>query len=108
MDSALKAISSPTRRRILTLVWDRERSSGDIARRAGLSAPAASQHLKVLKKAGLVDVRVDGQHRLYRARPETLQGLRQALEAFWGDRLEVLKTAAEAMAPTSLERRRRR
>src|SRR3954468_21835732 len=72
---------------MLALVWDRERTAGEIAREAGLSAPATSQHLRVLREAGLVSVRAQANRRLYRAEPERVAGLRAALEAFWGQRL---------------------
>jgi DNA-binding transcriptional ArsR family regulator len=76
---------------MLALVWDAERSAGDIAAHARLSAPAASQHLRVLREAGLVDVRVDGNRRMYRARADRLAALRTDLEAFWGERLAALR-----------------
>ncbi|MDQ4098048.1 MAG: metalloregulator ArsR/SmtB family transcription factor [Actinomycetota bacterium] len=104
MNDALRALANPTRRAILRLVWDTERTSGDIADETGLSRPAASQHLRVLRHAGLVAVRVDAQHRWYHVRADKVDELRAALEEFWGDRLASLKAAAEAMAPTPLAR----
>jgi len=95
MEEALKAIANPRRRAMLALVWDRERSATDIATRSKLSKPAASQHLKVLRDAGLVRVRVDGNRRLYRADPMTVAELKRALDDFWGDRLARMKHAAE-------------
>ena len=95
MESALKAIAAPNRRRILTLVRDRELSAGEIAAHFEVSRPAVSQHLTVLKEAGLVDERRNGTRRLYRARPEGLAELRAFLEGFWDDRLEALKREAE-------------
>jgi DNA-binding transcriptional ArsR family regulator len=80
---------------MLELVWDRERTAGELARRSGLSAPAASQHLRVLHDAGLVSVRVDRNRRLYRAQPEGVAELRAALEAFWGERLGRLRDDLE-------------
>src|SRR3954454_3927501 len=94
MDAALRAIANPRRRAMLELVWDDERTAGEIAAHAGLPAPAASQHLKVLRDAGLVRVRVDGNRRLYRAEPVRIAEVRVALEAFWGDRLARLAGAA--------------
>jgi DNA-binding transcriptional ArsR family regulator len=95
MEDALRAIANPRRRAMLELVWDGERTAGEIARRSGLSAPAASQHLKVLREAGLVRVRVDSNRRLYRAEPARLAELRGALEAFWGERLASLRDDLE-------------
>jgi DNA-binding transcriptional ArsR family regulator len=91
MEDALRAIANARRRAMLELVWDEERTAGEIARRSGLTAPAASQHLKVLREAGLVSVRVDANRRLYRAEPERVADLRGALEAFWGARLARLR-----------------
>jgi DNA-binding transcriptional ArsR family regulator len=107
MEAALKAIASPTRRAILELVRDTERSSGEIAARAGLSPPATSQHLRVMRDAQLVDVRVDGNKRLYRARAETLAEVRAYLETFWGDRLDTLRRRAESLHSKDGRRRER-
>src|ERR671938_1177299 len=98
MEEALRAIANPRRRAMLELVWDGERTAGEIARRSGLSAPAASQHLKVLREAGLVSVRVDANRRLYRAEPERLAELRGTLDAFWGERLARLRADVEGGA----------
>src|SRR3954451_13427008 len=96
MEDALKAIANPRRRAMLRLVWDEERSSTEIAEHARLSKPAASQHLKILRDAGLVHVRVEGNRRLYRADAPTVAELRQALEEFWGERLGRLRDTLEA------------
>ena len=98
MEEALRAIANPRRRAMLELVWDDERSAGDIARRSGLSAPATSQHLRVLRDAGLVSVRGDGNRRLYRAEPARVAEVRAALEAFWGERLERMRNELEGGA----------
>ena len=95
MDAALKAIAEPHRRQILRLVRDEELSAGEIAAHFDISWPAISQHLGVLKEAGLVDERRNGVRRLYRARPEGLTELQAFLEEFWSDRLAVLKREAE-------------
>ena len=95
METALKAIAEPRRRRILSLVRDRELSAGEIAAHFDVSRPAVSQHLTVLKEAGLVDERRNGTRRLYRASPDGLAELKAFLEEFWGDRLEALKREAE-------------
>ena len=95
MEAALKAISAPRRRRILTLVRDGELSAGEIAGHFDVTRPAVSQHLNVLKEAGLVTERRNGTKRLYRARPEGLAELKAFLEDFWDERLEALKREAE-------------
>jgi DNA-binding transcriptional ArsR family regulator len=97
MDAALRAIADPTRRRILSLVWREERTAGEIAARFEVSQPAISQHLKVLRETGLVAVRRDGTRRFYRADHTSMAGVRAVIEAFWDDRLAVLKTEAEAL-----------
>jgi DNA-binding transcriptional ArsR family regulator len=96
MEAALKAIAAPNRRRILSLVKDRELSAGEIAGHFDVTRPAVSQHLTVLKEAGLVDERRNGTKRLYRARPEGLTDLVAFLEEFWDERLEVLRREAES------------
>ncbi len=95
MEAALKAIAEPRRRRILRLVWDAELSSGEIASHFDITRPAVSQHLGVLKEAGLVNERRNGTRRLYRARPQGLAELKAFLDEFWGDRLEALKREVE-------------
>jgi len=95
MEAALKAIAGPRRRQILRLVLDAELSAGEIAAQFDISAPAVSQHLGVLKEAGLVSERRNGTRRLYRARPQGLTELKAFLDEFWGDRLEALKREAE-------------
>jgi DNA-binding transcriptional ArsR family regulator len=95
VESALKAIAEPRRRTILRLVRRDELSAGEIAAHFDISRPAVSQHLSVLKEAGLVGQRRDGVRRLYRARSEGLSELRAFLEEFWDDRLEALKREAE-------------
>lgn len=91
-ETALRALAHPRRRQMLTLAWDRECSSGDLARGCRLSRPAASQHLRVLREAGLVSVRPDGNRRLYRVRPDRLAELRAMLDEFWGARLAKLRS----------------
>jgi DNA-binding transcriptional ArsR family regulator len=103
MEAALKALVEPRRRAILTLVRDEELSAGEIARQFDVTRPAISQHLGVLKEAGLVSERRDGTRRFYRARPEGLRELQRFLEQFWKEGLQRLKEAAEWE-----ERRKRR
>jgi DNA-binding transcriptional ArsR family regulator len=95
MQTVVDAISQPRRREILRLVQDRELSAGDIAARFEVTRPAISQHLAVLRNAGLVTERREGTRRLYRTRPEGLAELQSFLDGFWEDRLERLKLAAE-------------
>ena len=95
MEAVARAIAAPRRRQILSLVRDEELSAGEIASHFDVSRPAVSQHLNVLKEAGLVSERRNGTKRLYRAQPEGLAELRAFLEQFWGDRLEALKREAE-------------
>jgi DNA-binding transcriptional ArsR family regulator len=96
MEASLRAIAEPNRRRILTLVTDDEMSAGEIASHFDVSGPAISQHLKVLKEAGLVDERRDGTRRLYSLRRAGLMEVREFIEQFWARGLERLKYAAEA------------
>ena len=96
METALKAIAEPRRRQILTLVRDGELSAGEIAGHFDVTRPAVSQHLNVLKEAGLVTERRNGTRRLYRARPEGLAQLKAFVEEFWDDRLDALKREAES------------
>src|SRR6266568_2104215 len=95
MEAALKAIAAPRRRQILTLVRGGELTAGEIAAHFDVTRPAVSQHLNVLKEAGLVSERRNGTRRLYQARPQGLAPLRAFLEEFWDDRLETLKREAE-------------
>src|SRR5689334_22801225 len=95
MEAALRAIAEPNRRRILTLVRDEELSAGEIASHFDLTRPAVSQHLAVLKDAGLLAERRAGTRRLYRVRPEGLDELRRFIEGFWDTRLDALKREAE-------------
>ncbi len=96
VEHALQAISHPGRRAMLRLAWDAERTSSELADAAGLSRSAGSQHLKILRDAGLVHVRVDANRRLYRVDPERLATLRAFLDDFWGDHLDALAATAEA------------
>lgn len=92
----MRALAEPRRRDILRLVRDSELSAGEIASHFDVSRPAISQHLRVLKHAGLLDERRDGTRRMYRARPQGFVELRQYLDDVWGEGLTRLKSAAEA------------
>jgi DNA-binding transcriptional ArsR family regulator len=96
MQAAIEALSHPTRRAILRLVLDQELPVSELAGRLGMSQPAASQHLKVLRDAGLVRGRVDGRRRLYQVDLQGLQRLRAELDSLWEPALLALKEAAEA------------
>ncbi len=102
MQTAIQALAEPRRREILELVRERELSAGEIASGFDVSRPAISQHLGVLKEAGLLTERREGTRRFYRARPEGLKELKEFLEGFWTFSLQQLKREAEA------EQRRKR
>jgi DNA-binding transcriptional ArsR family regulator len=92
----LRAVADPTRRAILRLVRDTELPAGQIAEHfPAMSRPAVSQHLRVLADAGLVEVRADGNRRLYRWQREGLRDAVTFVEEMWSDRLARLKAAAE-------------
>src|SRR5919206_4154317 len=94
--AVLQALADPRRQAILHLVRDSERPAGEIAAYfPEVTGPAISQHLKVLREAGLLAERRVGTRRLYRARPEGLRELRAWLRDFWGEALEDLRDAAE-------------
>ena len=95
MEAALRALAAPRRRQILSLVREGELSACEIASHFDVTRPAVSQHLNVLKEAGLVNERRNGTKRLYRARPEGLAPVKEYLEEFWDERLETLKREAE-------------
>jgi|SRR5215208_5156289 len=93
---ALQVVGEPRRREILRLVWDRERSAGEIAAAFDVTFGAVSQHLGVLRDAGFVTVRSAGNRRFYRADRGALGPLAQALEAMWSASLDRLAAAVEA------------
>jgi DNA-binding transcriptional ArsR family regulator len=95
MKEVLKALAEPRRLAILKVVGARELAAGEIAGRFKTTRPAISQHLRVLKKAGLLTERREGTRRLYKLRPETVEGLRTFLDNFWDDALSELKRQAE-------------
>jgi DNA-binding transcriptional ArsR family regulator len=93
---ALHALGDPTRRSVLEQLREGPRAVGEIAARLPVSRPAVSQHLRVLKEAGLVTERQNGTRRLYRVDPDGLAALREYLEGFWEEALASFKAAAEA------------
>jgi DNA-binding transcriptional ArsR family regulator len=90
------ALGDPTRRRMLEVLRGGERAVGDLATDLPISRPAVSQHLKVLKGAGLVSERRDGTRHLYAIDAAGLAALRTYLEAFWDAALQSFKDAADA------------
>jgi DNA-binding transcriptional ArsR family regulator len=95
-DDAFRALAEPRRRAILRLVASDELAAGEIAAAFDVTRTAISQHLTVLREAGLVNERRAGTRRLYRARPEGLAGLRQFLDEMWSDALDVGRRLVEA------------
>ena len=95
-DEALKALAEPRRRAILRLVAGGELAAGEIAAAFDVTRTAVSQHLTVLRSAGLLTERRDGTRRLYRARPEGLAGLRRFLDDMWASSLEEARRLVEA------------
>jgi DNA-binding transcriptional ArsR family regulator len=95
MEEVLRALADPGRRRILTLVRSEERLAGEIAAELPITWPAVSQHLRVLKGAGLIAERREGARRYYRLRPEGFADVRAFLDEFWDDKLQSLKREVE-------------
>ena len=94
-EATFAALAEPRRRAMLMLVRDEPRSVNEIAAHFDISQQAVSQHLKVLRDAGLVAVRPQGQRRLYVVRPEGLESLEAFLAELWPAGLERLKRAVE-------------
>lgn len=92
--SPFEVLAEHNRRRILDLIGPAERPVGELVDGLGLSQPAVSKHLRVLREAGLVDVRVDAQRRLYRVRPEPLRAIDEWLAPYrrmWAKHLDALE-----------------
>ncbi len=96
VDHALRALAEPRRRAILKLVANEELAAGQIAAAFDVTRTAVSQHLTVLREAGLLEERRDGTRRLYRARAEGLAGVRQLLDDIWASSLDVARRMVEA------------
>ena len=92
---AIQIVSEPTRRRLLRLVWDEERAAGELAAQFDVTFGAISQHLGVLRDAGFVKVRKDGNRRLYLADHDRLRPYAALLHAMWTTTLEDLARAIE-------------
>lgn len=100
MTMVFEALAEPNRRRILDFLAQRERPVNDLVSLLQVSQPAVSKHLRVLRDAGLVEVRADAQRRLYRVRPEPLRELDDWLapyRAMWASRLDALESHLEEM-----------
>ena len=100
MTTAFAVLAEPNRRRILDLLRGKERAVGDLVDALAVSQPAVSKHLAVLRRAGLVDVRIDGQRRIYTVRPEPLRDLDEWLapyRALWSSRLDALERRLDEM-----------
>ena len=104
-DAVLRALADPHRRQILRLVQHDELPAGQIAAHFAVTQQAVSQHLTVLKRAGLLTERRDGARRLYSLRAESLQPLRTLLDEFWPDALARLKQSVERDHPRTPRRR---
>ena len=91
----MDALGDPTRRAIFERLQSGPRAVGELARELPVSRPAVSQHLKVLKDAGLVEERSEGVQRIYSLRREGLMELREWLDSFWGDALEAYQAKFE-------------
>ena len=98
MDEPLRALSEPTRRRILALIRDQPRAVGEIAHELGSSQQIVSHHLRVLRGAGLVSERRERTRHLFMVRTDGLEAVRDFLDGFWPTHLAALKGAAEAAA----------
>jgi DNA-binding transcriptional ArsR family regulator len=92
----LTALSDATRREVFELVAERPRAVGELAAQLPVSRPAVSQHLRVLKDAGLVEDEAVGARRVYKLHPEGIAELRSYLDGFWSRSLRAFKAAAEA------------
>src|SRR5436190_12121550 len=100
MTAVFEVLAEPNRRRILDLLRDEERPVGDLVTAMAVSQPAVSKHLRVLREAGLVDVRIDAQRRMYRVRLEPLHAIDEWLQpyrAMWASRLDDLERHLDAM-----------
>ena len=100
MEVAFEVLAEPKRRRILDLVRGAERPVGDLVAELGLSQPAVSKHLRILREAGLVAVRADAQRRLYRVRADPLRAIADWLEPYrllWEARLDDLELHLDSM-----------
>jgi DNA-binding transcriptional ArsR family regulator len=111
MQLVFDVLGEPNRRAILGQLAARERSVGELEERLGLSQPSISKHLRVLREAGMVNVRVDAQRRLYRVRPERLMELDEWLEPYrrlWLRSLDALERHLDRMPDEPKKKGRKR
>ncbi|HEU4624816.1 MAG TPA: metalloregulator ArsR/SmtB family transcription factor [Steroidobacteraceae bacterium] len=111
MESAFAIIAEPSRRAILSLLASAERSVGDLEQALQLPQPSVSKHLRVLREAGLVESRVDGQRRLYRIRPEPLMEVEAWLAPFrryWSAQVDALERHLDRMNPPPRRKAKKR
>jgi DNA-binding transcriptional ArsR family regulator len=111
MEYSFAALSESSRRAMLQLLLSSERSVGEIEQALGLPQPSVSKHLKVLKEAGLVDVRIEAQRRVYSLRPEPLMELDAWLEPyrrFWARHVDALERHLDRMGPTPAAPKKKR
>lgn len=109
--ATFEVLAEPNRRRILDLLLEEERPVGDLVDALGVSQPAVSKHLRVLRDARLVEARVDAQRRIYRVRAEPLRALDAWLEPYrrlWSARLDALAQHLDTMPDERGRRRRKR
>lgn len=98
--NTFEVLAEPTRRRILDLLREGERPVGDLVDRLSMSQPGVSKHLRILREAGLVDVRVEAQRRWYQLRPEPLTEIDSWLAPYrelWNERLDALESHLDTM-----------
>jgi len=97
-ERALDALGDPTRRRVFAKLRNRVCAAGELAQGMEVSRPAVSQHLQVLRAAGLVVVRADGTRRLYQVDSRGIDAVRRWFDGFWDETLESFRQAAESAA----------
>jgi DNA-binding transcriptional ArsR family regulator len=110
METTLRALAEPNRLQIVELLLDGPQPVGEMVDRLGLRQPQVSKHLRVLSEAGLVDVRVDAQRRIYALRPAPLQELEVWLERYrrlWEDNFQRLDAVLEELKAGELKKKRR-
>lgn len=103
MNDLLRAVADPTRRQMLTRLRRGPAPAARLGEGFAMSQPAISQHLKVLREAGLVESQRQGRQRVYRLRPQGLQAVHdwvKQFESFWQERLDALEHVLDDMEPT--------
>ena len=111
MESAFEIIAEPNRRAILSLLASSEQSVGDIERQLGMSQPAVSKHLRVLRETGFVESTVDAQRRLYRLKPKPFQEMDIWLaqfRRFWSAHVDALERYLDRMHPETSTKKKKK